>query len=314
MKSLATIIGILFSIIGNPLMAEVIPFSGRLQKIVDESVGLTLQQFAAGKLQTNQLAVTLIDLKDIHHREQAGFRAEEPIYPASVIKLFYLVAAHRWMEDGNLADTEELRRAMRDMIVDSSNDATHYVVDIITGTTGGPELPAEEMKVWAEKRNVINRYFSSLGFSRINANQKPWCEGPYGREREFVGKSYANRNALTTEATARLLSEIVAGKAVSQKRSEEMMQILKRDHSKKVISDEPDQGTEFTAKALPAEAKLWSKAGWTSTARHDAAYIEFPSGSKFVLVTFTTGHSKNAQIIPFLAGKIIEKLQTESAR
>jgi beta-lactamase class A len=314
MKSVATVIGIIFVLFQNRSMAEPIPLAARLQKIVDESVAATLEQFSTEKLESNQLAVTLIDLKDAAHPEQGGFRAEEPIYPASVIKLFYLVAAHRWMEDGRLADTGELRRALRDMIVDSSNDATHYVVDAITGTTAGPELPPEEMKAWAEKRNMINRYFASLGFSRINANQKPWCEGPYGREREFVGKSYANRNVLTTEATARLLTEIVLGKAVSSKRSDEMMQILKRDPSKKVISDEPDQGTEFTAKALPPEAKLWSKAGWTSTARHDAAYIELPAGAKFVLVTFTTGHSKNSEIIPFLARKVIERLLSEPAK
>jgi beta-lactamase class A len=314
MKSVAAVIGIIFVLLQNGVMAEAISSSSRLQQIVDETVAITLQEFAKSKLQSNQLALTLIDLKDIKRPERAGFRSEERIYPASVIKLFYLVAAHQWMEDGKLADTEELRRAMRDMIVDSSNDATHYVVDAITGTTGGPELPADEMKVWAEKRNVINKYFGSLGFSRINANQKPWCEGPYGREREFVGKSYSNRNALTSEATARLLTEIVLGKAVSQKRSEEMMQLLKRDHSKKVISDEPDQGTEFTAKALPKEAKLWSKAGWTSTARHDAAYVELPGGPKFVLVTFTTGHSKNSEIIPFLARKTIERLQSGSSK
>ena len=93
-----------------------------------------------------------------------------------------------------------------------------------------------------------------------------------------------------------------------------MMQLLKRDHSKKVISDEPDQGTEFTAKALPPEAKLWSKAGWTSTARHDAAYIELPTGPKFVLVTFTTGHSKNSEIIPFIARNIIKRLASEPAK
>src|ERR1043166_7848807 len=164
----------------------------RLQSIIDETAAATLKQFATNKLRTNQLAITLVDLRD-RAPKHGSFRGNAPIYPASVVKLFYLAAAHRWMEDGKLNDSTELRRAVRDMIVDSSNDATHYVLDAITGTTGGPELPAEEMKVWAEKRNAINRYFASLNFSRINANQKPWCEGPYGREREFVGKSYANR-------------------------------------------------------------------------------------------------------------------------
>jgi hypothetical protein len=291
------------------LMAAPIPPSPELQRIVDATVAATLERFAPEKLQSNELAITLVDLTVQSTPRQAGFRAEAPIYPASVIKLFYLVAAHRWMEDGKLTETDELRRAIKDMIIDSSNDATHYVVDAITATTGGPELPPDEMRAWSEKRNAINRYFSSEGYTRINANQKPWCEGPYGREREFVGKSFANRNALTTEATARLLSEIVQGKAVSAGRSAQMMHILQRDPFTKVQSDEPHQATDFTGKALLPGAKLWSKAGWTSTARHDAAYIELPTGPKFVLVTFTTGHSKNSEIIPFIARNIMERLK-----
>ena len=99
--------------------ASAAPFatSTPLQAVVDKAVSATLEQFSAIKLQSNQLAVTLVDLRDLAHPVQAGFHADEQIYPASVVKLFYLAAAHRWMEDGKLADTPELRRALRDMIV-----------------------------------------------------------------------------------------------------------------------------------------------------------------------------------------------------
>jgi beta-lactamase class A len=228
------------------------------------------------------------------------------VYPASVIKLFYLVAAHRWLEDGNLADTAELRRALRDMIVDSCNEATHYVVDLLTGTTSGPELPPEAMREWEFKRNAVNRYFATLGYERLNVNQKPWCEGPYGRERLFVGQHYENRNQLTTKATARLLAEIVRGRAISPPRSAAMMELLERDPSKKVApGGEPDQNVDFTAPGLPPGAKLWSKAGWTSTVRHDAAYVELPDTRRFVLVTFTSGHSDEREIIPTVVRQII---------
>jgi len=280
--------------------------SQRLQELLDAAVRATLQQFAAQNLRTNQLAVTLIDLGDPGQAAQASYRGDAPIYPASVVKLFYLVAAHRWLEDGKLKETEELRRAIRDMIVDSYNEATHYVVDLITGTTSGPELPADEMDAWRDKRNGINRYFASLGYTHINANQKPWCEGPYGRERLFVGKQYENRNQLTTDATARVLMEIVEGRAVSPARSAEMKKLLERDPFRK--TEEPDQGNDYTGLALPAGAKLWSKAGWTDSVRHDAAYVELPNGARFVLVTFTTGHSKEREIIPSVARKIIEGL------
>ncbi len=278
--------------------------SQRLQGLLDKGVRETLEQFAAKNLRTNQLAVTLIDLRDPGQPAQAGYRGQAPIYPASVVKLFYLVAAHRWLEDEKIKESEELRRALRDMIVDSYNEATHYVVDLVTGTTSGPELPADEMNAWRERRNVINRYFASLGYININANQKPWCEGPYGRERLFVGKNYENRNQLTTDATARLLAEIVQGRAVSAARSAQMKQLLERDPFRK--TEEPDQGNDYTGLALPAGARLWSKAGWTDTVRHDAAYVELPDGARFVLVTFTTGHSKERDIIPTVARKIIE--------
>jgi len=49
---------------------------------------------------------------------------------------------------------------MRDMIVDSSNDATSLVVDVLTGTTG-PELPPGPFETWKSQRNIINRYFQS---------------------------------------------------------------------------------------------------------------------------------------------------------
>ena len=282
----------------------------RLQMMVNAAAAHACKTFAEKRLQTNQLAISLVDLRDPRRPIQAHYRGDAPFYPASVIKLFYLTAAHRWMEDGKLANTEELRRAMRDMIVDSSNDATHYVVDSLTGTTGGPELPENEMQGWTQKRNAVNRYFASLAYTNINVNQKPWGDGPYGRERLFVGKNYENRNVLTTEATARLLLEIVLRRAISALRSAEMMKLLERDpFKKKAEASEPDQNYDFTgATALPAGTKLWSKAGWTSSVRHDAAYLELPDGTRFVLVTFTSGHSDEREIIPTVAKEIMDGL------
>ena len=256
-------------------------------------------------LKSNQLAVTLVLLPEKQHAERASYRGDQSIYPASVVKLFYLAAAHWWMEDNRISDTPELRRALRDMIVDSGNEPTHYIVDLLTGTTSGPELPETEMAEWGQKRNAVNRYFRSLGYENINVNQKPWGEGPYGRERAWVGTNYHNRNILTTDATARLLVEIATGLCVSRERSRQMMELLQREFDP---GTKNDQGTSYTGKALPEGAKLWSKAGWTSTTRHDAAYAELPKGEKFVLVTFTTGHSNNKEIIPSVARRVVAAL------
>lgn len=293
----------------NSLDASTARMSGvtTLQELVNGAAHAALTKFADKKLTEAQLSITLIDLRDAQQPVTASFRGNERVYPASVVKLFYLVAVHRWLEDKKIEQTDELKRAVRDMIVDSSNEATQYVVDILTHTTGGFELPPREMEEWQSKRNVVNRYYSSLGYTNINTNQKTFCEDAYGREKVSRGPNGENRNKLTTDATARLLSEIVTGRAVSPARSAQMMELLKRDFAG-TSKDNDDQGHGFTGITMQGMtgAKLWSKAGWTSTTRHDAAYIELPNGAKFVLVTFTTDHANEREIIPTVARVVID--------
>ena len=116
-----------------------------LQELVNDAAHTALTKFADKKLTEAQLSITLIDLRDAQHPVTASFRGNERVYPASVVKLFYFVAVHRWLEDKKIEKTDELKRAVRDMIVDSSNEATQYVVDVLTHTTGGYELPPKEM-------------------------------------------------------------------------------------------------------------------------------------------------------------------------
>jgi len=278
-----------------------------LQQLVDRAAARALEKFKDKNFQAANLAITLIDLTDAQRPREAGFRGDERIYPASVVKMFYLATAHRLLEDGKLKETEELRRALKDMIVESSNDATSYVLDVVTGTTSGPELAGRELKEWEERRNLVNRHFAGLGYTNINVNQKTYCEGPYGREQLFRGPNGENRNKLTTRATARLLAEIATGRVVTKRRSAAMMELMKRDYSGK-STDPDDQAHGFTALALEPGARLWSKAGWTSATRHDAAYVELPSGARFVLVVFTTDQSNEREIIPTVARVVIEGL------
>ncbi|MCX6956291.1 MAG: serine hydrolase [Verrucomicrobia bacterium] len=290
------------------LVASALPVRAAesLQPLVDRAAQTALQKFPDHPLLPDQLAITLVDLRQPSVYPRASYRGDVQIYPASVIKLFYLAAAHRWLEDGKLADTPELRRALHDMIVDSSNDATHYVVDVLTGTTSGPELPDAEIKTWFDRRNAVNRYFASLGYTGVNANKKPWGDGPYGRETQAVQLFEPKRNQLTTDATARLLTEIVTGRCVTAARSAEMMTLLSRDPASK--SADPDDQAKFTGPALPPGSKLWSKAGWTSQTRHDAAYVELPNGARFILVVFTVGHAHEAEIIQSVAKTVVEGL------
>ena len=274
-----------------------------LQNLVDGTVAAALETFAPLNLRADELAVTLVDLRDPKNSTRAAYRGDAPVYPASVVKLFYLVAAHRQMEDQIISDTPELRRALHDMIVHSGNEATGYVLDVLTGTTSGPELPPAELAAWGEKRNAVNRYFHSLGYTDINANRKTWNDGPYGRDKQAVDEFIPARNFLTSNATARLLVEMDSGRCISAARSAQMRELMKRDFTDPGRADL--QACEFIGAVLPAGAKLWSKAGYMSVARHDAALVEMPDGGKFALVIFTEHHSPAKEIIPAIARQIV---------
>lgn len=291
-----------------------------LNHLATEILSKTRTQFPS--LESNQIALTwivydppvivntggAISAEEFWKYPLRGFhyRGDEPIYPASLIKLFYLVAIHEWLQGGMIPPSAELDRAIRDMIVDSSNDATSLVVDYLTGTTSGPELSPAPFATWKFQRSIVNRYFKSLGWSeleKVNLNQKTWSDGPYGREKAFVGESRENCNLLTTNAVARLFHTIVGGIAVSSERSQTMLDLLKRSLTAVGNGEEENQVTGFLGGGLPSGAQLWSKAGWTSQVRHDAAYIEIPDLSPYLLVVFTEGevNSQNQQVLPFIS-------------
>src|SRR5262245_56425403 len=97
------LIGLILSVAVQPATAQTnqaplgFQSSPRLQKIVDNGVEITLKQFAPQNLKSNELAITLVDLNDAARPAWASYRGNERTYPASVIKMFCLVAAHRWM-------------------------------------------------------------------------------------------------------------------------------------------------------------------------------------------------------------------------
>lgn len=238
-----------------------------------------------------------------------SYRGVERIYPASIVKLFYLVAIEEWLEGKMIPDSMELKRAIEDMIRESSNDATSLIVDTLTGTTSGPELSPGPFQTWQNQRNLVNRYYRSLGWEElenININQKTWCDSALrtrtGIFRRNDGKSqYVNHRCGGT----RLLHSMIGGIAVSSERSQYMMGLLKRNLDPKYPSktEEENQITGFIGEGLPLNAQLWSKAGWTSQVRHDAAYIEIPDQSPYLLVIFTEGkeNSQNKRIIPYIS-------------
>lgn len=279
---------------------------------IDSLVKFAVDEVSAAKgLKLEDVAVSLIDLRG-DAAKWGEHRGESRIYPASVVKMFYLVTIHQQLADGKLQMTKELERGVRDMIVTSSNEATQYIVDVLTNTASGGELPQKEFELWSYRRNRMNRYFTAMGYTNINVNQKTHCEDAYDVEQQFRNYRGENRNMLTANASARLIAEVARGLAVSPEHSKLMLEVLKRD-AYATGREANSQAVEFAGRALLdlkiEGAKLWSKAGWTSRTRHDAAYIETPDGLRFAVAVFTENNSNNKDIIPLIVGKLIEGMR-----
>ncbi|HYK02873.1 MAG TPA: serine hydrolase [Thermoanaerobaculia bacterium] len=248
------------------------------------------------KLKADDLAISMIDVAAL---TRADYHGETPMYPASVIKLFFMADVYQTRKE-KLGDVD---RALREMIVVSDNDATAYLVDILANTVPGPPLQGRALRRYIDRRRDINRRFERLGYTDVSAMMKPWSFGPYGVDLQVLGEKRVNRNKLTANATASLLLSIVRRRAVG---AEAMMTLLERPLSR--VREEENQVKEFIGEALPTTARLWSKAGWTSEVRHDAAYIELPDGKKLVLVIFTRGTAEDVTLIPAIARNVLNAL------
>jgi hypothetical protein len=284
------------------------PSAADLAALARKAADAAVAKYADKGLKADQIGVTLAAIDRGAGAYRAGsYRGDQDMYPASVVKFFFLAYEGRLLEDRKIKMTPELERATHDMIVDSTNDATGLVLETITGTTDGPELAPKELAKWMDKRQAINRWFTSLAYPKLNACQKTWNEGPYGRERQGYGPNFELRNSLSPDVCVRLMAEIAMDKIVSPSRCAWMRGYLSRAipaDSKEVTG----QASGFSGKVLPSGTKLWSKAGWTDTVRHDVAYIKLPDGREFVYAIFTKGNSNNGDIIPFVAATMLRDL------
>jgi beta-lactamase class A len=298
----------------------------RLASLGETLVEATLQRFSNKGLTPESLALTLLlhpeplDVREPSIPAGFSYHGSQPFYPCSVVKVFYLVAAQQRLEEGFIAPHEDLTRAMRDMIRVSSNAATNYVIDLVTGTTGDTLLGPAEISAWRDRRNWANRYLKGFGwaeFEAINVCQKLMDDDRYGREKVFVGAAGANHNRLTTDATARLFHAIMTGRVITAERAGIVRNLMRRPLDADFIRDEPaGQVLGYFGAGLPPGARLWSKAGstgWTgdlaaSFRRHDAAYVELPNGRQFTLVLFSQGReiSADQEFLPAVASLTCE--------
>jgi beta-lactamase class A len=268
----------------------------KLRHVADD----ILKQFP--KLTADNLAITVVDVSTPSTIARGAYHGDAPFYPASVVKLFFMTEIYHQHQE-TLGDVD---RALHEMITVSDNDATAYIVDVFSDTSSGLPLEGRALSKFLDKRAVANKWFASMDYD-ISAMAKPWSFGPFGRDVQVVGPNRERRNRATSNAFASLMLWIVRRRAVSKEASDAMMALLNRPLDP--LRKEENQVKEFLGESLPAGSKLWSKAGWTSEVRHDAAYIEFPGGKKYVVVVMTRGTADDVTLLPAIGKRLWPELQ-----
>ncbi|MEI6915267.1 MAG: serine hydrolase, partial [Armatimonadota bacterium] len=276
-----------------------------VSRILSQIAKAAMREFPE-KLTPDNFAMSLIVDNDPNPRI-GGYHERRPFYPASVIKICYATALEHAFEIGKLERNATTLSDLDLMLRISSNSATNRILDRLTQTESRPELPAAELAIFAAKRQTVNDYLRMRGFRDTNACQKTWDIEPFGRDLQFLGTNFENRNQMTCEETARLIWLIKHEKVASAAGCQEILDKIRR----RPANTRDIQACRIGG-GIPTESALWSKAGWTDNTNHDAAYVELPKGEPFVLVIFTNTSWKDAEIIRWITKRVVTHIQLGS--
>jgi len=283
---------------GNHREFRAVPVDSGLAEALTRTAEATLKE--CPKLTADNLAMSMVDLTKPDSLIRADYHGDAPFYPASVVKLFFMVAM---FHHGNI--TPEIDRALHEMIAVSDNDAAAFLVDVLTDTTSGPELDENALETFIDRRRSLNRYFASLGYD-VSVMMKPWSFGPFGRDRQMMAGKPMNRNRVTANSVASLLLWIARRHAISPQASEAMLALLERPLAPPRPTE--NQVKDYLGAALPEGSRLWSKEGDTNEVRHDAAYVELPDGRKLILVVLTRGAADDPTLLPAIGRHLLKEI------
>lgn len=210
--------------------------SKKLQDIVDNIINSVQLK----GLPIEKLSISLIDLSDSNCCTYASYLDGETRYPASIVKLFWMVELYNQYKAKTIPEETALNKELYKMIQDSSNESASRILDKISRTESGKDLPRSKLDNWIARRYSVNQFFKQAGYQNINISQKPFpipylnLDRPQGRDLQirYVSGNEAKpvRNYLTTYSVARLLFEIYTNQAVGSQYSTQMKALLKETY------------------------------------------------------------------------------------
>ena len=212
-----------------------------------------------------------------HHGDVEG---DVLAYPASCVKLPFLVGAVHWCEaQGRAADC--LDEYARPMIVESDNVATGFVVDAISGAPNGP-VEGTDAAAWIENRRYTERLLAShglLGPQRLFTKTYPTNSGEEPADLERLGWQQLGRNAMTANLAARLMLAVQSG-AIEPQATDYMRGLMRRPAF---------SGHSALGGGLPPGSVQENKIGSAFDTLEDIMWAELPNGRRLIVAAFSNG-------------------------
>ncbi len=267
-----------------------------LQAFLDGFIAEALRSDPA--LARVRLRAAVLDLTDPEAPGLASHEGQTPIYPASVVKFVYLIAAYAFQEQGRLRIDPSLDRELGEMIRVSSNRATQRVFERLTDATPGPALSAAEYAAFRERRLAVERWLQGLGIDDLHTVNPTYDGGDIsGREDQFLrdpgvpgalpgfGTDFKNRTGMTADGTVELLALLARGLVLSPSDTERVRERMKRDSAaQRHLAARIAGGAERVG-----GLEVHAKSGTWGPIYADAGLVRAPSEREFAIAVYTEG-------------------------
>jgi beta-lactamase class A len=189
-----------------------------LQRLLDETFADLSKRDAS--LRRTDVRLAVLELDGDGPPRLAQLNGHDRVYPASVVKFVYLMAAYAFRDQGRLAFDAELDDELHDMIFQSSNAATQKVFARVTATEPGPELAPAAYADFKHRRLSVKRWLQELGIDELHCVNPTYDGGGdiSPRDRQFLrdgslegalpseSDGFRNRQAMTAVDTVELLA------------------------------------------------------------------------------------------------------------
>jgi hypothetical protein len=223
-------------------------------------------------------------------------------YPASCVKLNYMLAAIEWCKQNN-KPINCLDQHVRPMIVYSDNVETGFVVDAVTETRNIPDLNSTSdprWQSWINKRMYAQNLLQKLELldnEVVLSKTYPTNSGGdrYGAEKLLVQEYGMNQMQPCCAASLML--------HVMNELTEE-----ETDYAKTMLFHRRNDNWSPFGYGLPPGTILWDKSGDAYDTVEDIARIVLPNNQEFILVAFSNGLQRETDfgVLGMFAEKVID--------